>query len=50
VNVHAIEADAGDVFESGGGVHARLNECAVDDAEFHFARQADVVPVAIFLA
>ncbi len=34
-DVHAIEADAGDVLEAGCGVHAGLAERAVDDAKFH---------------
>jgi hypothetical protein len=34
-DVHAIEADAGDVLEAGCGVHAGLTERAVDDAKFH---------------
>ena len=38
-DVHAIEADAGDVLEADCGVHAGLAECAVDDAEFHGSGQ-----------
>ena len=34
-DVHAIEADAGDVLEADRGVHAGLTERAVDDAKFH---------------
>src|ERR1700736_3791571 len=34
-DVHAIEADAGDVLEADCGVHAGLAERAVDDAKFH---------------
>jgi hypothetical protein len=34
-DVHAIEADAGDVLEADCGVHAGLTERAVDDAKFH---------------
>ena len=34
-DVHAIEADAGDVLETGGSVYAGLAERAIDDAEFH---------------
>ena len=34
-DVHAIEADAGDVLEAHGGVHAGLAERAIDNAKFH---------------
>src|SRR6516165_4624766 len=34
-DVHAIEADAGDVLEADCGVHTGLAERAVDDAKFH---------------
>ena len=34
-DVHAIEADAGDVLEADCGVHAGLAEGAVDDSKFH---------------
>jgi hypothetical protein len=34
-DVHAIEADAGDVLEADCGVHAGLTERAVDNAKFH---------------
>jgi hypothetical protein len=34
-DVHAIEADAGDVLKADRGVHAGLAERAVDDAKFH---------------
>ncbi len=34
-NVHAIEADPGDVREAGRRVHAGLLERAVDDAKLH---------------
>ena len=34
-DVHAIEADAGDVLEADCGVHAGLAEGAVDDTKFH---------------
>ena len=38
-DVHAIEADAGDVLEANCGVYAGLAERAVNDAEFHSSEQ-----------
>ena len=35
-NIHRIETNSGDMFQSRDRIHAHLLEGAVDDAEFHF--------------